>query len=402
MTEDRQLALLRIHQRSAPLDARERLAAIASALPASPDILGVSTCHRVELYGSVPAGQEPERWFAARLDGSTATGGDLLEPAEVVVGRAAVEHLFRVTAGLDSTIKGEGQILGQVRRTYEDARAGMRVDPLLAALFQRAIHVARELRARTPLGEVRRSIGSLAVDAALGLVADPGSARALVVGAGEIGKLAARSLARRVGTLVIANRDRERAEQVASLVRARAVGLDDLPAEIALADVVISAADTRGTVLDRRLLEARCAIRPLVLVDIAVPRGVAEDARSLPGLIYRDVDDLGTDAATLPAKVVEAAERRCADEAAAFVRERRSRRAAQTIRELHQHAEAVRQRVLARSIAKLGHLPERDREVVGALSAALTNALIHEPTVALRAEPEREDEARALFRLDAP
>lgn len=390
------LALLRLHQRDASLDARERLTAIATSSAPGPDLIALLTCHRVELYAALARSDDPRRALAARLR----SDDPVLSEAEVLTDGDAAAHLFRVGAGLDSTIVGEGQIAGQVRRAYESARGG-RVDPILAWLFQRALHLAREVRATTALGSVRRSIGSLAVDEALRHLADPARATALLIGAGEVGKLAARALARRIGRLVIANRDAARASELAAPIGAEAVGLDALAGALARADVVISAADTRGTLLTRDLLASRAARRALVVIDIAVPRSVAEGARALPGLVYRDVDGLATETSSVPAEAVAVAEGRCADEAAAFVAWLRERESAATIRAVHQRAEAIRERQLARAMRRLGHLGARDREVVEALSHGLTHALLHEPTVRLRRGPDGERAARALFGIDA-
>lgn len=395
MSGDRRLALLRLHQREASLDARERLAAVAGLAPGGPDLVPLLTCHRVEVYALVPASAEPRDAFASRL------GSDLLALAEAscLCDEDAAEHLFRVTAGLDSAIVGEGQIASQVRRTYDASRtAGL--DGILAALFQRALHFSRTLRMGSELGSVRRSIGSLAVDEALRRFEDPARVTALVVGAGEIGKLAARALRQRVGRLIVANRDPSRAEAVASAIGAEGVGLDALDASLARADAVISAADTRGAVLTRDLLARRCSARPLVLVDIAVPRSVAEDARDLPGLVYRDVDHLAASAAAVPPAAVADGEHRCSEEAAAFVAWLRGREAVRTIRQVRERAATIRERQLGRALRRLGHLSDRDRRSVRALASSLTNAILHEPTVRLRSSPELEASARALFALD--
>lgn len=393
VTEDVRLALLHLHQRGASLDSRERLGARVAATARRREMATLATCHRVEIYAAIPSVADARAWVAERIGDHGA-----LDEATCLVDADAARHLFRVAAGLDSAVVGEGQIAAQVRRTYDEARA-QGIHPLLAALFQHALRVARDLRASSPLGAVRRSVGSLAVDEALRYV-DPPTATVLVIGAGEMGKLAARALARRVGTLVVANRDPARGREVAEAVGATAIGLEELGAALATADAVISAADTRGSILTRALLWPRCAARPLVLVDIAVPRSVAADARDLEGLRYRDVDHLGTDASLDPG-VVAAAERRCAEEADRFLAAWRERSAAATIRELHERATALRRVHLARALAKLGHLGERDRRIVEGLATSVTSALIHAPTVALRRVPEHETAARALFGLDA-
>lgn len=388
------LALLRLHQRTASLDARERLTAIASAVAPGRDVIALLTCHRVEIYAAIPRAGDPKAALAERLGSEDPVLGE----ARVLLDAAAATHLFRVAVGLDSAIVGEGQIANQVRRTYDAAR-GRGLDPILAGLFQRALHLARMVRATTPLGSVRRSIGSLAVDEALQHVTDPRLATALVIGAGEIGKLAARALAHRIGRLIIANRDAARASELAGSIGAEGIGLDGLAPALERSDVVISAADTRGAVLTRSLLQPRAARGGLAVVDIAVPRSVAEDARTLPGLVYRDVDHLATEASTVPEAVVETAERRCADEAASFMAWVRERERVDTIRAVRERADAIQARQLARSLRHLRHLSERDREVVRALAASLTHALLHEPTVRLRRTADAERAARTVFGL---
>lgn len=390
----RRIAALHLHQRSASLDAREHVGALASEAR-SRDTVVVLTCHRVEVYASLWRADDPADELARRLR----AGRDALRQAEIRLDEDAATHLFRVASGLDSVVVGEPQIASQLRRTFDEARVGG-VDPILSALFQRALHLARDVRATTSLGTVRRSVGSLAVDEALSHLREPLRATALVVGAGEIGKLAARALAKRVGHLIIANRDAARAVDLAGMVGAEAVGLGALPEALARADVAISAADTRGELLTRELIDGRLHRGPLVLVDIAVPRSVAEDIRSLPGLTYRDVDQLATGASSADGATIGEAERRCAEEASAFMAWLRERDSAGTIRAVRERAEAIRERQLRRAMRRLGHLNERDRHIVSSLAAGLTHALLHEPTVGLRRIPSAEGAARSLFGID--
>ena len=338
-----------------------------------------ATCHRVEVYSlGAPVTPRPAG-------------------AHVWQGTDAARHLFRVAAGLASLIPGERQVLGQLRKLRDSVRA----EPLLEALIERALRFGREVRASTGLGMNARSLGSLAVDEALRFFDRPEEATALVVGAGEVGKLASRALRHRVRGLLVANRDGARASELAEQIGAEAVSLAAFEGALARADCVISAADTRGALFSSDRLRRRIADRPLVLVDLAVPRSVASDGRELPGLVYRTADDL-IDRCAAPAAAVRAAELACEHEAHRFAKEWQGREAVPVIRALRARSEEQRRRHLARALARLGHLDARDREVVRALAWSLTNALMHEPTVALRASPERSDAARALFGLDIP
>ncbi len=370
-----------LHQRDVDLEAREEFLRDIETLT-GPDVLVLATCHRVEI---VTVGRP--------------LGRTLPEGGVVRTGVDAVRQLMRVGCGLDSVVKGEAQILGQLRRTFDAARA-TGLDPDLALLVRRSLEVGRQLRRDTALGTVRRSLGSLAVDAALAGIADPSSATVLVVGAGEVGKLALRALASRAGRVVVANRDLARAEAVARDQGAIAMPIERIDDALAGATAVVAAADSRGMVLTAERLRARLARGPLTVVDLAVPRSVAPDARVLAGLRYVDVDGLAEiGGAELDAPAIADIERRCARAADALVRELEERRAGPTIRALRERAEAIRQRQLARALSRLAHLSPRDRRVVEALSEGLAHALMHEPTVRLRQAPERETAARDLFAL---
>jgi glutamyl-tRNA reductase len=360
------------HQRDAALDTRERL--LGTTVPEYERVV-LATCHRVEIYEV--AGRPP-------ADG------------DVLVDDAAARHLFRVASGLDSTIAGEPQILQQVRAAYAAPRGGLH--PLLRRTFERAVHVGRAVRRATSLGLVQRSVGSLAVDRVIGTLARPKQATVLVIGAGEMGKLAVRALTRRVGGVIVANRDPERAAALAAENGASWCALDGVPSALRSADAVISAADTRGSVLGRAVLEPRLAGRDLVLVDIAVPRSVPADARRLPGLTYVSVDDLAVESAAVPAADLALASEWCEREARQLLGEWREREATDTIRQLRAEADVFRRAQLARAMRRLGHLGARDRGVVEALSFGLMNSLLHAPTVALREEPSRREMARELFR----
>lgn len=388
------LVVLRTHQRDAGLDQRERLAARAKQA-AGPDLLVLDTCHRVECYAAAPAAVDPRPWIAARL--GLPPGGTDLEGTMCDTGEDAARHLMRVAAGLDSVVSGEGQVLLQLRRAFDAARAAHPLDAMLTRAVQRALHVARELRATTALGTVRRSVGSLAVDCGVRALAEPDRATAMVIGAGEVGRLAGRALARRVGAVVVANRDPRKGQALAAEIGARSIALEDIDEGLAVADLVISAADTRGGLLTTPRLTRRLECGPLTLVDIAVPRSVAAADRTLGGLVYIDVDHLTAGQTEVTDELMADAERRCATEAARLVADDRGRAAARTIEALHQHAERTRQRQLERAAARLGHLSERDRRVVDALSRSLTTALLHTPTTALKVEPDDAAAARRLF-----
>jgi len=369
------------HQRTSAIDTRERLLGV---LTSGPDRAVLATCHRIELYTALSGATDALRIAAAlgvpERDRATMS---------VFEGPAAVAHLFSVASGLDSAVVGEPQILAQVRRACASA-----THPALVAVLARALHVGRVVRADNDLTSTR-SVGSLAVDAALASVRDPRHATVLVVGAGEMGKLALRALVPRVGAVVVANRDIARAEDLARTYGARAIPLAGVPGALDAAEAVISAADTRGAVLTAPLIEQRLRRGPLTVVDIAVPRSVDADARALLGPAYVSVDDLPGARARVADATVAAALALCESEAIHFCETRSPERAA-AIRELRDGAERVRVAKLARAMKRLGHLSARDRRIVAALTENLTRALVHPPTVAVREHGE-DAAARALL-----
>ena len=348
------------HQRSSPIDARERLLGLVSPEPSR---VVLATCHRLEAYdvGAPPLLDEGDR-----------------SSARILTGPEALAHLIAVAAGLDSAIAGEPQILAQVRRAYLAQRP---VHPQLTAAFGYALHAGRAIRIACGIA-TSRSVGSLAVDRLVRLIDRPQDARVLVIGAGEMGKLAVRALARRVGAVVVANRDAARAQEVATANGATAIALTDITQTIDVVDAIISAADTRGAVLTPALLARRIARGRFTMIDIAVPRSVDADGRAVLGDAYLSVDDLAVES-RISTDAVAAALVRCRDAAERFFAARSPERV-EAIRALRADAERVREAQLRQAMRKLGHLPERDRRRVEMLATRLTNALLHRPTVELR------------------
>ena len=388
MSDPSDIVLFSLNQRDADVGVRERFAD-AISMVRGPDVLVMLTCHRAEILVAGPGTRDS---LARRL------GTELPVSGRLRAGDDAALHFLRVACGLDSAVVGEAQILGQLRRAFEVARADGGLDPTVALVVRRAIELGRELRRTTALGSVTRTLGSLAADAALADVPDPSTATILVIGAGEVGKLALRALGARVGTVIIANRDAARGATAAAEHGATAIPLERIDDALGEAAAVIAAADTRGAVLTTDRLRTRLATGPLTVIDLAVPRSVPAEARALTDLRYVDVDGLGA-SDDLDVATIAALEKSCAAAADALVRELRARGAVSVISALRERAEAIRAEHLDRALSRLRHLPERDRRVVESLSESLAHALIHEPTVRLRESPEREASARDLFAL---
>lgn len=392
------LALAGVSHHTAPLELRERVAldldaaaALARELASGTEAceaVVLSTCNRTELY--LASGSDEglgERADRALLDLAGAHAEALAPAAYRLVDEAAALHLFRVAAGLDSLVPGEGEILGQVRDAFEQGSAG----PLLDRTFRMALHAGRRARLETAIGESPASVPAAAAALAHQVFEGLEGRRVVLVGAGRTSELTARNLGSRGATVAaVVNRTVEHAERLAAGLGARAVSLDDVAATLADADVVVSSTSAAGFVLTSgevgAALRARRG-RPVLFVDLAVPRDVDPSLASIDGCFVYDVDDLeAVVAASLQGRRAEAvrAERIVAAEADRFRAWQASLAVVPAIASLRALAEDIRAAELARVEARLGRLPESERAVVDTLTSQIVNKLLHLPTVRMK------------------
>jgi glutamyl-tRNA reductase len=326
----------------------------------------------------------------------------------------AARHLMSVTAGLDSMIVGEAEIQGQVKRAYELALVEGATGPILNRLFRGALSAGGRARAETGIGEKGVSIPSVAVELARRALGDLAARRVLVVGAGETAELVARALvARGVATVFVANRHYDRAIGLAQRFSGTAVRFDDLPEQLGSADIVVSATNSPHHIVERDGLEQVMAARqgkPLLAIDLAVPRDIEPACREIPGVTVHDIDDVQQiverNASGREAEVGRA-ERIIEAELDRFERWLASLEVVPTIAALRAHGDEVARRVLAENEERWETLSEADRERLGAMAKAIVSRLLHEPTLRIRRSAGR-DEAyfyvsalRELFGLDA-
>lgn len=394
------LVAISVSHLTAPLHVRERLALSADgatqvmgALVAAHGVeeaVALCTCHRTELYVATLDPAAARRAVLAAL-ASTAgvTEADLLGHVHVMRGAQVSRHLFAVTAGLESMVLGEAEIQGQVRRSLERARAAGTAGPVTGRLFGDALSSGGRVRSRTALGRGGASVSSVAVELARDAAGSLGGRRVLVVGAGQSGALSARALADEGMEVVVASRHRSRAADVA-LALGSAVALAEVPAELERADVVFTATAAPGRVIERELLAAAMvarAGRPLVIVDLGMPRDVDPAAGDLPGVTLLDLDDVDR---RLDAN--HGRRRLHSAEAAALV-EQEERRfetwlagygAAPAVAMLHEHAEAIVAQILSENDTRWEDLTPADRQRVGVMARTIVRRLLHEPTRRLR------------------
>lgn len=404
-----------ISHHQTPVELRERFAfsreelvpALTRLRPLLRSAAILSTCNRTELYVASEAPLGRESAIAAL---SAARGEPRPEGVRFFHLRdgAAVQHLFRVAAGVDSLVIGESEILGQVREAFSAATAAGSGNAVLARLFHTALRVGRRARAETRIGAHGLSVSALAVSLSRKLLGDLRRKTVLVVGAGEAGQRSAAALVQNgVGRLLVTTRRSGLAAEIAGQLSGIALPFEELARALVEADVVISSTAAPEPIIGVEAVTAAMTARPgrpLLIVDIAVPRDVEAGVRQVQGVHLYDIDDLQAAAeANLEARrrEVAAVEEIVGAEAVRFQAWLRGLRVSPTIAALRRRAEQTRTAELERTLARLTHLSEGDRKRIEAMSKALVNRLLHDPMTRLRdGAGERHLEAvRDLFRL---
>ncbi len=414
------LIALGINHRTAPVELREQVAITGerigdalrglTALPSVNEAAILSTCNRTELYCGLqePGLDDITNWLANyhQLD------PELIRPyLYSFPDDSAVRHLLRVAGGLDSMIIGEPQILGQMKEAYQTASDAGTLDSSLGRLFQHTFSVAKQIRTDTAIGESPVSVAFAAVSLAKQIFGDFTSQTALLIGAGETIELTARHLRdQQLGRLVIANRTPENAHRLAARFDGYGIGLDEIPAHLAEADIVITATGSPTAILDKAIVKKALKSRkhrPVFMVDIAVPRDIDAEVAELDDIYLYTVDDLQDviqenlksrqQAALQAEEIIDVQVER-------FMSWLRAQDAVATIRDYRKHAEQQRDEVFRRAQHMLdgGKDP---RQALEFLANTLTKKLTHTPSVRIREAAEHGDNdlldaALVLFDLD--
>lgn len=404
-----------INHTTAPIELRERLVfredelhTLAQGFSPAKELIIVSTCNRTELYST------SSRHSFAELEVflSHARHVPLDELRPHLYHRAdqnAIHHLMRVAAGLDSLVLGEPQILGQVTRALELARSVGLAGPLLTRLFQAAIHAGKRARSETEISRNPASVSSLAASVAEKAVGNVKTASVVVLGAGEMAELTVEALRKRgVERIRVINRTLENAQKLAHRWGAEPATFDSLPESLTDADILIASTGAPQAVLTADMVRAAQRQRPLLLIDIALPRDIEPACAVLPGVLLYDLDSLN---AALENSLAERAaqvpqvEAILAEESTQFLDFMRTLEMLPLITDLRQQAEAIRQAELEKTLRRLPDLTDQERERIDALTQALVKKLLETPTRRLRAEaacqhaPEYATVARTLFGL---
>ncbi len=413
------LLALGLNHKTAPVDIREKVAFTPEKLPLAlrelhtlnsvNEVAILSTCNRTEVYCGVE-GEDTRKvreWFSAFHELNHAD----VEPYFYAhPDKHAVRHILRVASGLDSLVLGEPQILGQMKQAYSNANQAGTVGQLLNRLFQHTFSVAKQVRTDTAIGASPVSVAFAAVSLSKQIFSDLSSHTALLIGAGETIELVARHLHESgIGRIIVANRTVEKAHNLASEFGGYAIALSEIPEHLAEADVVISSTASQLPILGKGAVESALKQRkhrPMLLVDIAVPRDIESQVSELEDVFLYTVDDLQEiiqEGLRSRQEAAQQAEEIIDTQVTHFMNWLRSLGAVDTIRDYRQNAEQIRDEVVEQAVRQLQAGKDVD-QVLGELARQLTNKLIHTPCARMKqagydGQIELLDAARELFSL---
>ena len=409
------ILVVSVSHKTMPMDTLSRLAMdadtsvkLGAALTASDHVdeaVVLSTCNRTELYAAVTRFHGALDDITAQLSALTGVAAtSISQGCAVYFDEGAVAHAFNVAAGLDSLVVGESQILGQVRTALTIAQQAGTVGTVLNSLFQQGTRVGKRVQTETPIGAAGRSLVSSALAELTAEIGPLDGRRVVILGAGSMASLAARTVARDGALVSVVNRTPDRAERLAAAVGGRSFGLSDLDAALAQADVVIGCTASRDVLLSTERL-AGTPVRGVI--DIALPADVEEGVGARVPLInltrLLSAQQPGTDGVA-PTGEVELARELVAGEVSDFLGLRRAAQVAPTVIALRSMASEVVSSELTRLDARLPTLDEHQRDEVKRTVRRVVEKLLHHPTVRIQAnlgEPESVDYAAALRELFA-
>jgi len=376
------------------------------------EALVLSTCNRVEVYAEVRKFHGGVQEVTERLAARTGVGIDeLTEHLYVHYEDRAVQHMFSVASGLDSMVVGEQQILGQLRTALQVAREQEAVARTVSKLAEHALRVGKRVHTETGIDAAGRSLVSVGLDLAAQNLGPLDGVSAVLVGAGAMSSLAGKTLRRRGATrITVVNRSQQRGQRLAAELGGEAIPVSAVESAIRDADLLIACTGAVGIVVSADVLSAAMTgrgERQLFVLDLALPRDVDPEARTVPGVTVVDLEALRAvlHEAEL-ARDVEAARRIVTEEVGHYLARQRSEQVAPTVVALRARAQQVVDAELARLRTRLGSVDGRDWREVEAAVARVVDKLLHAPTVRIKelagASPgdSYADVVRELFALD--
>ena len=413
-----QLTVLGLNHKSAPVEVRERfnlseerikeiLAELRDAEDISEAII-LSTCNRTEFYIVIDNPEKTIPYFKNLLE---KISGKAYNPEYFyhLNGTYCVRHLFRVASSLDSLIIGEGQILSQIKAAYQLARSNESTGFLLNQIMNKAIAVGKKVRTETRIAYASVSVSSAAVDLAINILGDLSQAKILVVGAGHMSELTTRHLLDKgAKSIIVSNRNFDHAKELADKFNGTAIPYREMFEQAAGADIIISSTGAPHYVLTKEnlgpLLPARKG-RPLVLIDIAVPRDIDPALSDCEGVTVYNIDDLegvvDTNKTFRAAEALEASN--IVDEAILELKERlRYYTMRPVMVQLHDKMDFLRQKVLKKAFIKMPDLTDEEKHIIDIMTQKLENKFLREPMIAMNSRagtPEEETYRKMMVDL---
>ena len=389
------LITLGINHKTAPIEVREKVAFSPVEIPEALQDLAslremrevalLSTCNRMELYVNTTS-ENVDFLFDWLVDHKSLSREHIEQCHYVYQGEQAVAHMMKVACGLDSMILGEPQILGQLKEAFSIARSAGTVATQLDKWFQQSFAAAKQVRTETDIGASAVSVAYAAVSLAKRLFGELDNMTTLYIGAGETIELVARHFNEIADLeMIVANRTRERAEELAGQYNATSIALTEIPAHLHKADIVISSTASPLPILGKGLVEKAIETRkhkPIFMIDLAVPRDIEVEVDELPDIYLYDVDDLQDvikENIRVRERAAEEAKNIISEQSNRFMQWRRSLDAVSTIKVFRDKYQRISEQELERSLAKLEQ-GEEPADIIKELSHRLTNKFLHEPT----------------------
>ena len=418
------LILVGVNHKTTPVEIREKLAFTKGKIEESvdhlfnfPDIIEhtiLSTCNRVEIYARANCQDSAIKSIKQFIcDFHELSLVELEGHFYSYRNKEAVEHLFRVSSSLDSMILGEAQILGQVKEAYSLARDLRSTGLVLNQLFEKAFSIAKKVREETGIAERSVSISSAAVELAQKIFDDLENRTVMLVGTGEMAELAAKHLiSYGVKTVYVTSRTYERAANLARMLNGSALDFEAFKNELHRADIVITSTSAPNFIIKKEIVEKAIHERknkPIFFIDIAVPRDIEPDVNDLENVYLYDIDDLQV---VVSANIKEREKE--AENAMNFISQEVTKfnnwvgalDAVPTIIEIRKKAENIRKQEIEKTLKKISHLSEDDKELLRQMSSSMINKILHKPTIKLKQKTQSEDghvylkAIRHLFHLD--
>ena len=418
------LVLVGVNHKTTPVEIREKLAFTKGKIEESvnhlfnfPDIIEhtiLSTCNRVEIYARANSQDSAIKSIKQFIcDFHQLSLVELEDHFYSYSNKEAVEHLFRVSSSLDSMILGEAQILGQVKEAYSLARDLRSTGLVLNQLFEKAFSIAKKVREETGIAERSVSISSAAVELAQKIFDDLENHTVMLVGTGEMAELAAKHLiSYGVKTIYVTSRTYERAANLARTLNGSALNFEAFKNELHRADIVITSTSAPNFIIKKEIVEKAIHERknkPIFFIDIAVPRDIEPDVNDLENVYLYDIDDLQV---VVSANIKEREKE--AENAMNFISQEVTKfnnwvgalDAVPTIVEIRKKAENIRKQEVEKTLKKISHLSEDEKQLLRQMSSSMINKILHKPTIKLKQKTQSEDghvylkAIRHLFHLD--